>query len=72
MVFLGGMDSEFISNLCASLSLEDEGIPAATIADGQRPLEEAKLGLCLVRKIFCSRSVNREAFWNPILGAWNT
>lgn len=66
------MDSDYISNLCASLSLDEEEDTHVPLSDDQKLRERARLGRCLVGKDLCAKVVNRDAFNIAMIRAWST
>lgn len=50
------MDSDSISKLCKSLSLEEDDSSAVLLTEEQRVLENARLDKCLIGKILYSKT----------------
>lgn len=61
-----------MTELCASLSLDDEAGPTISISKKQWRLEEHWLSRCLVDKVLSLKLVNGDAFKVTILCAWNS
>lgn len=64
------MDLEYVSKLCEPLSIEEEENSVVLLSDEQYIQKVARMNRCLVGKITCSKSVNRDAFKGVILLVW--
>lgn len=56
------MDTDYIVDLCASLSFEEEDDSCTSITEAMIFKERARLDRCLVRKVLCTKAGNRDTF----------
>lgn len=56
------MDYDFITQMYASITLDEEAPPTLNISEDLVILEESRLGRCIICKVLTNKPANKEVF----------